>query len=172
MCSNDLLVENEDSEIDLYSIHEEFDELIHELHRKLQYAKEERKKSQAEAKTLQHRVMLLHNQEKLAQQRFERTKHKLDKIIDNRKFFNQSSKVSKAIQSSKNNRIDQLREQAKKQRENLKKSQSFQSLRDRTSSSRDFRVLQHIRDHSLVTFFNFINLFRIRKYLSRVKQRS
>jgi hypothetical protein len=155
------LVENEDSEIDMRSLNEEFDGIIHELHRRLQFAKEERKKTQNEAKILQHRVNLLQNQEKLAQQRFEKTKNKFEQILEKRKFFDYSNKVSQGSQMMKNKRIEQLREQARNQREILKKSQSsqsFLSMKEMTSSSKDLRILQQIREINAVSNFNEIEI--------------
>jgi hypothetical protein len=150
------LVENEESEIDLRTLNAEFDGIIQELHRRLQFTKGERKKTQNEAKILQHRVNLLQNQEKLAIQRFEKTRNKFEQILEKRKFFDYSNKISQGCQIIKDKKITQLRDNARNQREILKKSQSlqsFNSLKEMNSSSKDLKILQQIREINAVRNF-------------------
>ncbi len=148
------MVENEDSEVDLRTLNEEFNGIIQELHRRLQFAKGERKKTQNEAKILQHRVNLLQNQEKKALQRFEKTRNKFAQISEKRKFFDYSHKISQGSQIINDNKLTQLRDKARNQREILKKSQSLQSFnKDMNSSSKDLKILQQIREINAVNFY-------------------
>ena len=55
----------EDYDIDYNEIVQQYDEYISELIRKLQIAKEERKQIQMNTKQLEHRLLLLNNQERL-----------------------------------------------------------------------------------------------------------
>ena len=67
MKTNDLLMDNniEDYDIDYNEIVQQYDEYISDLIRKLQMAKEERKQIEMNTKQLEHRILLLNNQERL-----------------------------------------------------------------------------------------------------------
>lgn len=146
--AEDEMNENFDLNLNLNTLNEEYDNYIHELHRKLQIAKEERKRSEMEAKLLQHRVVLLHNQEKLAIQKFERTRNKLEQIIENRKFISQENKVSEHVREEKRKNLIKLRETVKSRKENLRTSSQSNLRKNPLSRSKDLRILQQIRDSS------------------------
>lgn len=112
------------------TLNNEFDDYISELHRKLQIVKEERKRSEMETKILKHRVTLLHNQEKLAFQKFEKTRNKLEKIIDNRKFINNENNLTKLARQIKETNLAKLKENAKNRRANLKSCHNLHQIKN------------------------------------------
>lgn len=69
---------------DLESLQMDYDENISELKEKLQISKDLRKKSEIERKALEHRILLLKNQEKFAILQFQNTKKKIEQILINR----------------------------------------------------------------------------------------
>ncbi len=119
-------------------MNEEFDQLINELHRKLQIAKEERKRSEMEAKLLQHRVAILQRQEQSERKRYETTKAKFEEILESsRKNYDQSFIKKKKIQNIKNK---------------FKHIQSHYVL-NKSQSTNDIKVLQQIRETNKVSIF-------------------
>lgn len=122
----------------------EFDQLINELHRKLQIAKEERKRSEMEAKLLQHRVAILQKQEKSERKRYENTKAKFEEILDsNRKNYDNS--LTKII---KKNKIHNTKNK-------YNHIQSHYVL-NKSQSTNDIKVLQKIRESNKVIKNPFI----------------
>ena len=73
-----------EGEISLTNFNNQFDECISELKRQLQLSKELRKKSEVDAKALEHRIILLKNQEKYVMLQFQNTKKKIEQILINR----------------------------------------------------------------------------------------
>jgi hypothetical protein len=69
---------------DLESLQMNYDENILELKEKLQISRDLRKKSEIERKSLEHRILLLKNQEKFAILQFQNTKKKIEQILINR----------------------------------------------------------------------------------------
>jgi len=115
----------------LDSLNAEYDCYIRELHRRLQFAKEERKQSEREVKSLQHRVTLLLNQEKLTNQRFEKIRLKLSNIHENTQFTNKMVRL---------NRDDKNRDSLI-----LKQTNNF-----RRESQKSSRSTLHISNYSIV----------------------
>jgi hypothetical protein len=112
------------------SLNMEFDAYLYELNKKLQIVKEERKKTELNAKLLQHRVYLLHNQEKLAASRFESTKKKIEQIIENRKFINFGNLLQADVEMTKRKNLENLKNSLK-----AKKREALCEGRDNTSRS-------------------------------------
>ena len=75
---------NPENELNLTNLHLEYDECINELKKQLTIAKELRKKSEIDKKTLEHRIFLLKNQEKYVLLQFQNTKKKVEQILKNR----------------------------------------------------------------------------------------
>ncbi len=98
----------------------DYENQIQELHRRLQIAKEERKKSQSEAKILEQRVTLLLNQEKIALRKYESTKNKLDDICNKRKFIADNHSNFKMHRENINKNTQIIKEKIQQRRESLK----------------------------------------------------
>lgn len=65
-------------------MHHDYDEYITDLKRQFQLSKELRKKSEVDAKSLEHKILLLQNQEKYVMMQFLNTKKKIEQILINR----------------------------------------------------------------------------------------
>lgn len=104
--------EENEYDVDINRINAEYEQCIQELLRRVQIAKEDRKKSEQNLKTLQHRVVLLQKQEKLAKQQFENTKQKLESILGNRPeqkfnvFYENSNSQVNNLQMKRNKSIN------------------------------------------------------------------
>jgi hypothetical protein len=142
------------NDFDLSSLQNEYDQCILDLHRKLQIAREERKKSQMDSKLLEHRVFLLQNQEKIAMQKFERTRFKLDQILNNRKFINYGSNLVKGVQEEKQRELERKREYVRMRKE-INSQPSHQ--KSHSMVSKDLQMLNQIRASSRVKKFYFIS---------------
>ena len=88
----------------------DYDENISELKEKLQISKDLRKKSEIERKALEHRILLLKNQEKFAILQFQNTKKKIEQILINRsqaeERMKQQSMSRKKIRNSRTYSLD------------------------------------------------------------------
>ena len=89
----------------------DYDESISELKEKLQISKDLRKKSEIERKALEHRILLLKNQEKFAILQFQNTKKKIEQILINRnqaeeRMKQQQSMSRKKIRNCRTNSLD------------------------------------------------------------------
>jgi hypothetical protein len=113
--------------INSQSLKEEYENYLKELHRKLQIAKEERKRSEMEATVLQHRVMLLLNQEKLAIRKFETTRNKLDDLCNKRKIISENHNYAKLHKYKRDKEIQINKENTRIRRESLKSAKSLSS---------------------------------------------
>ncbi len=132
-------------ELNLNSLHAEYDYYISQLHRKYQLAKEERKRSEMEAKVLKHRVGLLHSQEKTAVQKFERTRNRLGQIIENRKFFYEEENNKKELRKMKENNLNKLKENVKNIKEKRNSVGRCQTAKNPRSSVDNIRDIRDIR---------------------------
>lgn len=156
----DITINNEEEcEYTITSLNQEYDNCIHELHRRLQIAKEERKRSEMDTKILQHRVLLLNNQEKIAMKRYERTKVKLDQIVQNRKFMNYSNNLSQAVKEDRERQMKKLKENVNTKREKMRNNTSgiFNSFDRSGNGSKDLKVLNQIRKNNSSQQGNYIN---------------
>ena len=88
----------------------DYDENISELKEKLLISKDLRKKSEIERKALEHRILLLKNQEKFAILQFQNTKKKIEQILINRsqaeERMKQQSMSRKKIRNSRTYSLD------------------------------------------------------------------
>lgn len=109
---------------------------------KIQLAKEERKKSESDLVSLQHRIYLLRNQEKIIKQKFERTKSKLEQIIDNRKFINYENSLNLAVKEERERQLERKKQNVRKIKQNLKHPKSV------NKKSKYLDKLNKIRAHS------------------------
>ena len=86
-----------------------YDENISELKEKLQISRDLRKKSEIERKALEHRILLLKNQEKFAILQFQNTKKKIEQILINRHQAEERMKMqSMSRKKLRNNRAYSL----------------------------------------------------------------
>lgn len=102
----------------------EFENQIQELHRKLQIAREERKRSEMDAKFLEHRVMLLLNQEKLARRKYENTKNKLEDLYLKRRLISENHSMKKLHKENIDKENQTIKDKIKLKRENFKSVRS------------------------------------------------
>ena len=95
---------NPENELNLTNLHLEYDECINELKKQLTIAKELRKKSEIDKKTLEHRIFLLKNQEKYVLLQFQNTKKKVEQILKNRTKAKEKMKQNCSRRRLKNSR--------------------------------------------------------------------
>lgn len=135
-------INNLNLNLDLNTLHDEYDHCIHMLHKRLGAVREDRKKSEMDITLLQHRVFLLHNQEKLAMQKFERTKNKLEQILDNRRFMGYVSNLNETLKIEKSKNLEKLKENVKNQRDFQRCSTG------RLKNTPEVKMIRHIRNSS------------------------
>lgn len=95
---------NRENDLNLTNLHLEYDECINELKKQLTIAKELRKKSEIDKKTLEHRIFLLKNQEKYVLLQFQNTKKKVEQILKNRTKATEKMKQNCSRRRLKNSR--------------------------------------------------------------------
>jgi hypothetical protein len=135
---------NQDADyINSQTLKEEYENYLQDLHRKLQIAKEERKRSEMEATVLQHRVMLLLNQEKLAIRKFETTKNKLEDLYNKRRIISENQNYAKLHKSNRDKEIQNNKENTRIRRESLKSAKSLSST-NRNISCVNFSLLSRV----------------------------
>ncbi len=125
-------------------LNQEYENYIQELHRKLQIAREERKRSEMETKVLEHRVGLLLNQEKLAKRKFESTKSKLEDLTQKKKIIYENQNLLKFYRDSRDKETQMLKEKNRQRRETLKSAKSSNHTTNRTASCVNLFLLSRV----------------------------